>query len=299
MILTGKRIAVTGARGFIGRHLTRCLYGLGAVVDEWDIANVAYPVDLTDARAVEERLAATRPAAVFHLAATAVGHNSSHDASAVATAVSMASTLVGSMKQTGSQARLVVVGSMAEYGRASHPIREDFCCRPMTAYAIAKLAATCYFLAYGPPAGLSVVVPRLFGVYGPGERMGRLFPALVEGLSGSAPVLLSDGNQVRDFVHVADVVRVLVGLMDCDHQGLVNVGTGQGVRVRDAARWVAGAFGKDASQLKFGARERSPGDEDHLVADCSLLEEVLGWLPPQRVVEGMEVSLLKDEEKQV
>ncbi len=157
---------------------------------------------------------------------------------------------------------------------------------------IAKLAATNYALAYGPRRGLRVRVARLFGVYGSGEQAHRLFPTLLKNLRAGAPVPLSDGLQRRDFIHVDDVCEGLVRLSAVGgHEDglLVNLGTGVALRVRDVARWIAAAVEADESLLRFGARERSPGDADLIVADVTRLRQTLGWVPEQRLRAGMDV----------
>ena len=79
MILEGKRVAVTGAAGFIGRYVVGCLLDQGATVDEWDVANVPQPLDLEDARSVRDRLKREHPDAIVHLAAAGVRHSAAHD----------------------------------------------------------------------------------------------------------------------------------------------------------------------------------------------------------------------------
>jgi nucleoside-diphosphate-sugar epimerase len=292
MNLEGKRIAVTGAAGFIGRHVVALLRAQGALVDPWDVANVPQPLDLEDAGSVRLRLGKDAPHAIVHLAAAGVRHSAAHDPECIAHAVRMVATLIQTARDLDLRPRLVIAGSMAEHGDVPSPLREDSPCNPNTAYAIAKFAATRYALAYGTNLGLPVCVARLFGVYGPGEAPGRLFPMLMMNLKNRLPVDLSDGKQVRDFVHVSDVARVLATLATNDHQGVVNVCTGVGIRVADAARWIADSLGANKALLRFGAVPRSPGDQDFLVGDPSRLEKVLGWRPPQRIASGLDASAI-------
>jgi GDP-4-dehydro-6-deoxy-D-mannose reductase len=289
-----KKVAVTGAAGFIGRYVVESLRGGGALVDEWDVAHVARPIDLEDAGAVRRRLEQEPPEAIIHLAARGVRHSAAHDPECIGHAVRMVATLIQATRDLDLHPRLVVAGSMAEYGHVPSPLREDSPCLPNTAYAIAKLAATRYALAYGARAESSVCVARLFGVYGRGEAPGRLFPTLMANLNHRIPVPLSDGRQVRDFIHVSDVARVLAELTFADCQGVVNVCTGVGVGVGDAARWIADSLGADPSLLRFGAVPRSPGDQDLLVGDPTRLESSLGWRPPQRIAPGLDASAILD-----
>ena len=284
--MDGVRVAVTGAEGFIGRHLVRSLSSGGADVSSWDLGDG----DLTDASDVAALLAEHRPDIVFHLAALGARPGAANDPAAVAANVAMAVNLVNAAEPG---TRLIMTGTMAEYGRAG-VLAESDPCRPDTTYAIGKYAAGSYALEYGPGRGVIVRVARLFGAYGPGEDDARLFPSLVRGLRAGHHIPLSDGEQRRDFVHVSDIVEGLERLaaVEGDASFLVNIGTGRAVRVRDVCQWVAESLGADPSLLEFGARQRSPGDADLLEADTSLLQHMLGWVPPQRLRPGLEVSLL-------
>ena len=277
---------VTGAGGFIGRRLVQTLAREGAEVCGW----TRQDIDLLDRAAVVAAMDAVRPSAIFHLASAGVGAERAHDPKVIAEDVAMTGALLAAAPR-GS--RLVVTGSMAEYGRGGRH-GEDDRCDPRTAYAIARLAAGSLALAYAEKYGLAVTVARLFGVYGPGEAPQRLFPQLVESLSAGRAVPLSDGLQRRDFIHVDDVCRTLIAIAATPAAGgppIVNVGTGKAVRVRDAAEWIADALAVPRALLEFGARQRSPGDEDLLEADVTRLSALLGAAPPQRLGPGQPIEL--------
>jgi UDP-glucose 4-epimerase len=77
-------------------------------------------------------------------------------------------------------------------------------------------------------------------------------------------------------------------------EGVVNVGTGQSVRVRDVVESLCRQMGGDLSLLAFGSKARSPGDADRLEADVELLKSVLGWVPPQRLTSTADLGRLFD-----
>jgi len=188
--------------------------------------------------------------------------------------------------------RIVLAGSMSEYG---HPgrLREQDRCTPQTAYGIAKLASGLYASAYADRRAQSVAIARLFGVYGPGESPQRLFPALIGALNRGERVDLSDGLQRRDFIHVDDVCAGLCAIAASapSDDGVFNLGTGQAMRVRDVVEWIAEAMGAPTSLVRFGARQRSPGDEDLLEADMARYASMIGDPPPQRLHRGLSTSL--------
>jgi nucleoside-diphosphate-sugar epimerase len=230
------------------------------------------------------------PRVVFHLAALGVSPDRAHDPRVIDANVSMVANLIAAAQP---ETTVVLAGSMAEYGHGG-VLKETDVCEPKTAYGIAKLAASHYATAYGPARSLRVRVGRLFGVYGPGESRERLFPTLVDALTRGRAVPLSDGMQKRDFIHVSDACEGLLRLSECTSKDVlvVNIGTGQAVQVRDVAVWTANCLGADTSLLRFGARPRSPGDADLLVADVSRMREALGWCPPMRLGPDMDIREL-------
>ena len=107
-------------------------------------------------------------------------------------------------------ARLVIAGSVSEYGWSGRH-REDDRCEPKTCYGMARLAAGSLALACADQNGLDVTIARLYGVYGPGEAPQRLFPALLEaavrrlaaGLGSPPPQRLAPGLSLDLFTQGA------------------------------------------------------------------------------------------------
>ena len=273
-------VLVTGASGFLGRHVVARLKAEG----HEPVTPSRLEMPFADSRLVADYVRALRPDTVLHLAAEAVRSPGIADPGLVGRAVGFVETIVAALNPG---ARLVVSGTMAEYGTGG-VLHEDMPCRPETDYARAKLAASDAALLAGPAIGIDVVVARVFHLYGPGEPSHRLFPAVLAALGAGEPVDLSDGNQRRDVLHVADAAAGLLSLATlptgtASTRILVNLGTGQAIRIGDVVRWLAACMGRDQALLRFGARARSPGDHDLLVADTRRLAELLGSAPPQRL----------------
>lgn len=280
------RVAVTGASGFIGRRLVGHLRTCDVVeVFAWSRPGV----DLLDPVSLQDAATRDRPDTIFHLAAAGVSAARAHDVQVIAADLAMTQNLVAAADEG---TRIVFAGSMSEYGRAGR-LREQDRCTPQTAYGIAKLASGLYASAYAFRKAQSVAIARLFGVYGPGEAPQRLFPALVGALDRGESVDLSDGLQRRDFIHVDDVCAGLCAIAASALSGdaVFNLGTGQAVCVRDVVEWIAEAVGAPTSLVRFGARPRSPGDQDLLEADMARYAAMIGDPPPQRLHAGLSKSL--------
>ncbi len=280
------RTIVTGAAGFIGRHIVARLQLAGVAVDAWCRSKI----DLLDLDAVKSGLADGPPALIFHLASASVRPDSDRSSGCVSSEVGMVSNIIAAAPR-GS--RLLVAGSMAEYG-CSGRLSEASACTPRTAYGIAKLASSLWALGPGRDAGLDVCVARLFGVYGPGEAESRLLPALLRGLQSGAPIALSDGEQRRDFVRVDDVCETLLALARLSDWsfGVVNVGSGHALSVRAVAERLADDIGASRDLLRFGAVPRRETDEALLEADIDRLSQLIGQVPPQRLagVESLAIA---------
>lgn len=285
-----KTIVVTGANGFIGKHL--CAF-LKSSTNHKVIGLTRSDVNLMDASATADKLRDISPDYVFHLAATGVSHERANDPTVIDENVSILTNVAeGCTPRT----TLVVAGSMSEYG-GSGTFSEDDPCTPKTAYGQSKLAVTKRACEIADANGLKVCVVRLFGVYGSGENANRLFPSLLRELRADRVVQLSDGLQSRDFIHVKDVCEflwLLAKKLDGHSPLVVNLGTGQAVSIKNVCQWIAAELSKPAELLGFGLRVRSPGDADIMCANVETLHNILGQTPPQRLRSGVTVKDLFD-----
>lgn len=239
-------------------------------------------VDLRDRltlRAVLEEIAPTR---IFNLAAVGTYPGRSQD---VTEYVDVNVRLPGSLFELmPAGCVLVQVGSMAQYRGAPDPLREDDAARDFaTPYSWSKNAAdslleTLDRTALG--ADRSAVRARLFGVVGDGELPHRLLPTLARGCRDVDDVRLSDGDQVRDILHVEDAVTALAHVSG-QHSlfgKAVNVARGEGRSIRWVAEHAAARLACRAD-LRFGAIARRAYEVyPRLVADVSRLTST-GWRP--------------------
>ncbi len=241
------RVAVSGASGFIGRHvlaeLARC--HAQVVATARDRRRLSASADTT---VVEMDLAAPpanafdllgRPDVLIHLAWEGLPNyqSSRHAEVEGPRQFSFLSGLI----EAGLPA-LVVTGTCLEYGMLSGALTEEMSATPGSPYAMAKDTLRRQLEGLRAAHEFKFTWARLFYVYGPGQASGSLLPQLAAAVArGDARFDMSGGEQVRDYVAVEEVARILVALAlkRCD-AGVLNVGSGRPVRIRDLVEsWLA------------------------------------------------------------
>jgi UDP-glucose 4-epimerase len=297
------RILITGGAGFIGSTLADACVAHGhdvAVVDDLSAgaaANLARPVRLyqVDIRtpALDEVFAAERPEIVSHHAAQ-VSVRRSVDEPVLDAAINVLGTLnvLEAARQHG--VRRVVFASTggAIYGEPDGPTAdEDHPRRPRSPYAIAKLAAEHYLDGYRL-AGMETVVLRYANVYGPRQdphgEAGVVAIFIQRILAGLTPTIFGDGEQVRDFIYVDDVVRANLLAHDTPLAAagptVFNVGTGRGTSVKALWSALAAVARPSVSPSHEPART---GDLVRSVLDVARARTALGWEPRVDITTGL------------
>ena len=294
------RVLVTGGSGFIGRHFLGFLLASG--VESIRVLG-RHPVKMPgcedlvvpelSAAFVERAVAGNEVDVVVHLAASGVDPQQRDVETLMNINVMLPPKLVNAAAAAGVRA-MVIAGSCAEYRgqAASQPLSEDAPLESRKIYGATKAAGGMLALAQATANGVPVAVVRLFNVFGANEAPHRLLPTLIRHLRSGAQVPLSEGSQVRDFVHVHDACRglweVVPRLIDGSmRSGFYNLATGVGSTVASFARHVARCLGADQRLLHFGAIPMRSDELPYVVGDASALRSACGWRPLRSLEEGI------------
>lgn len=276
-----KHVLVTGASGFVGRHACAALAARGFTVHRVGRGPSAEPgfhaVDLLDAGARRRVIEAVRPSHLLHLAWDAEpGRYWTSPTNLDWVAASL--DLVRLFAARGGT-RLLVAGTCAEYAWGADRFHEDTTpCRPATLYGAAKDGTRRILESYAGTAGLSAAWGRLFYLYGPGERPGRLVADATRALLTGQRFPTSPGHQARDFLHVADAAGALCALLDSGVDGPVNIGSGAAQPVRALLDEIATLTGRP-DLLAYGARPLNPAEPAVIEAEIRRLRDEVGFRP--------------------
>ncbi|MGW0607410.1 NAD-dependent epimerase/dehydratase family protein [Streptomyces sp. NPDC002640] len=240
------RVLLIGANGYLGRYVADRLLADPAVqltaLGRGDDADVRFDLAAGSPGALSRFLDAVHPQVVINCAGSTRGgarELTRHNTVAVA-------TVCEGLRRSSCGARLVHLGCGAEYGpsQPGSSTPEDAVPRPGGPYGVSKLAATELVLN----SGLDAVVLRVFSPAGPGtpagSPLGRLAEALRRAMqSGDGELKLGGLGVQRDFVDVRDVARAVHAAALSAAQGVINIGSGRAVRLRDAAAVLARVAG--------------------------------------------------------
>jgi nucleoside-diphosphate-sugar epimerase len=299
------RVLVTGADGFVGRHLVEQLVQEGHAVsagcrpggepaESWLTAiardrTTIVPLEVSDGASV--RSALSRPLdAIVHLAAVASGSQARQDpgraweVNAAGTARVVDAAL--SLRESSAVDPLVLVVSSAEvYGDGpATPRVESDPLLPQSPYAASKVGSEVGALEAWRRAGLRVVIARAFPHTGPGQSLLYVVPAFIQRLraakaAGAERVATGNLEPVRDLLDVRDVIRAYVALLQHGVTGeAYNVARGEGVTLRELFTHLAGLIGVRVEPVPDATLMRS-GDIRYLVGNAGKLKQATGWSP--------------------
>ncbi|HEY7486065.1 MAG TPA: NAD-dependent epimerase/dehydratase family protein [Streptosporangiaceae bacterium] len=287
--LDGARVLITGGSGFIGRRMVTALRAAGAEITVADADPHPDAESIVgDLRDPAARAAAVAPGldAVVHLAAvTSVLRSVEDPAGVYRMNVEVTADLLERARAHGVSRFLLASTNAVTGDVGATPISELTPPRPLTPYGATKAAAEMLLSAYGGVYGMRACALRFANVYGPGMRHKDSFvPRLMRAAaSGTGVRVYGDGTQLRDYVHVDDVVQALLLAWRTDHRGPLVVGSGRSTSVNDligAARAVTGA------PIPVEHTPPKPGEMPAVVLDISAAR-ALGYEPRHDLASGL------------
>ncbi len=299
--LQPRKVLVTGGAGFIGSHIVEALLKQNMEVHVLDnlstgrAENVPPEARLIEGSILDDnaiRRALDGVEAVVHLAArVAIRDSIEHFHQDAET------NLLGTLRLlrqcvVSNVERFLFASSMAVYADSEkpEPIAEDYSLEPISPYGVSKLAAEKYVRLLAESSGMKGNCLRFFNVYGPRQSFTPyvgVITIFIEGLmQGRPPVVFGSGQQQRDFIHVEDIARASLLVLESDIAGeTFNVGTGIGTSVNQIATVLIDKMSPGLEPLQESAK---PGEIKNSIANISKLQKALTFQPQGSLLERID-----------
>lgn len=300
------RLLITGGAGFVGSNLAKMALSRGFEVTVIDDLSTGYRdnLDNLDVTFFEDTILNTDAMhaaldgvdSVIHLAALGSVPRSIKDPFATHQANATGTLTVLDESRKAGVKHVVVASSSSVYGtNPALPKGEREWVRPMSPYAVSKLATEQYALAYQQSYDMETLAFRFFNIYGPRQRAGHVYAAVIPifldaALRGDPLVINGDGSHSRDFTYVETVCQVLLDAAErrVTHPEPVNLAFGTNTTLTALTEVIREVSGLD---LTVNHREPRPGDVKHSQADNSVLRSLFPEVAPVTLEQGIANTL--------
>lgn len=292
-----KRILVTGANGCIGKSLLRLLvqkgYEVHAVsrkkVNSKDNFIHWYQVDLTELCEIEELFKVVKPTYLMHLAWDITPGKYKNSPSNL-TWVQASIEIIINFKRYGGK-RVVISGTCSEYDTGYGYLNEILTlCNPNSLYGTCKTSLHKIVEKYCIENDIELSWTRIFFLYGPNENSNRVIPYVINQLLKGEVAHVSHGNQIRDYLYVHDVANALANIIDSNVLGIINIGSGHPVKLKDIFMEIGEKLGK-SDLITFGDFKTDEKEPYMIVADNKRLINEIGWKQHYSLERGLNETI--------
>lgn len=291
-------VLVIGGNGFLGSHLVSGLRDVGYAIrvldrssprSNFDWRGVDYRIGgLDDADALVEVLRGVD--VIYHLASTTVPGTSNLDPIYdVSTNVVGSLNLVAAMSKTGVRRIVFFSSGGTVYGVPQHlPVEESHVLRPISSYGVTKVAIENYLLMYQQLGTVDPLILRPSNPYGPRQStagiQGAIGTFLGKALAKQGIGIWGDGEIVRDYLYVDDLIALAIKAGVTDVCGVYNAGSGTGFSLNQLCNLVREVTGESLPVEYLPARKF---DVPKVVLDISATSKQFGWMPNISMKEGL------------
>ena len=290
-----KKILLTGASGFIGRHTIPLLLESGYEVHavsftaqpslEKESRLFWYQCNLLNADEQKCLLVEVKPTHLLHFAWYTTSGKYWTSLENLRWVQASLDLLMNFVDQGG--IRAVLAGTCAEYdwnyGYCSEEVTPT---RPATLYGTCKHSLQEMLRHLSQQTELNSAWGRIFFLFGPHEHTDRLVSSVIRSILKGKPARCSHGNQIRDFLYVEDVASAFVALLNSSVEGAVNIASGQPIALKFIIEFISQRLGHP-ELIEFGAVPVPANEPALLVANISRLTQEVGWKSKYTLEDGL------------
>jgi nucleoside-diphosphate-sugar epimerase len=302
--LTGEKVFITGATGFIGSNLTRRSLDKGAEVfinirnssDTWRIKDIlndvnVIPVDITEYGKLKDFLKEIRPDIIFHTATYGGNAQQKNTEKIIKTNFIGTVNLLNSCRDIDISL-FVNTGSSSEYGIKDSAMTESFLLEPVTEYGVSKAAATLYCQSCAMTKNLPIVTLRLFSPYGPYEQKSRLVPSVILAALQKINPKITSRQFVRDFIFIEDILDAYEAVINHKNASgkIFNIGSGQQHSVGEVVDMIVGLLGNEVT-YEVGIPQAWENEPAFWQADIQRAKSELEWEPEYSLGKGLAATI--------
>ena len=295
-----QKILITGSSGFIGTNLLISLQSQNidiAVIERLHnrkIKNITnYIGDICDYSFVEKTILDFQPNKVFHLAGY---KNRSLNIEEVSSSLNI--NLMGTLNlyqaitKITTVKSIVTLGTTDEYGIHSSSFNESLIEYPISPYGFSKLCGTKLAQFFNRSFNLPIVVLRPTIAYGPFQANDMFIPSLINTLIVNKEFKMTEGNQLRDFIYISDLVEALIQISEkqnCNGE-IFNIGSGESLKLKGVATDIASYLNKE-HLLKLGSIPYRQNEVMQYKTCTEKINNVIGWFPKVSFKKGIELTV--------
>ena len=307
--LKDKKILISGGLGFVGVNLVKKLIEMNIepiVTDfipnkdnlnkdylPFDLDSLSfYNTDIRERDKVTELVQSIAPDFVIHLAGM-TNLEKTFEKAELAIDVNLKGSLAmlkGSEKVNIDN--FIFLSTSDIYGGVNPPFKETQLAYPASPYSASKVATEMFLMMFHNVYNIPVTILRSFNLYGKYQSSERVIPFIIKKLLNDEEVLLTKGEQRREFNYVDDLLDAIIrSLVFNNSQGkILNIGCGVSISIKEIATLIAQKLDR-MDNLKIGALEYRKNEIWDMYCDNSLAKSILKWEPKVSLNEGLEMTI--------
>jgi len=305
MFKNNPKILITGASGFVGQHLINSLIkencklycfvrGLSIDFNNTESEEISYyDIDLKQKEDLNNIVKSISPDIVIHLAGKKNRSNEINEIKSILdNNVFGTLNLFESLLSVSNLKKIILLGSIEEYGFGDSPFKEDSFENPISTYGVSKLTISKLAKIFINEYNLPITLLRPSIVYGPMQGTEMFIPSLINSLSNKQNFQMTKGEQFRDFIYIDDLIEAIKKTILIDNlTGFTfNIASGISFKLSNIAIKIANILNAE-DNLQIGALDYRKSEIMNYSVDITLALAKLNWKPNTSIDEGLVITI--------